>query len=87
VDCTEIGGVASRQEGRKKRRRLLMCSGLTSGERGSLLQEMIPTLASAASNVDIMALIGQVIGGGVGGAILTVLAGVTKWMVVPPKST
>jgi uncharacterized membrane protein YeaQ/YmgE (transglycosylase-associated protein family) len=54
---------------------------------GSLLQEMIPTLASAASNVDIMALIGQVIGGGVGGAILTVLAGVTKWTVVPPKST
>ena len=54
---------------------------------GSLLQEMIPTLASAASNVDIMALIGQVVGGGVGGAILAVLAGVTKWMVVPPKST
>ena len=33
------------------------------------------------------ALIGQVVGGGAGGAILTVLAGVTKWIVVPPKST
>jgi hypothetical protein len=26
------------------------------------------------------ALVGQVIGGGVGGAILAILAGVTKWM-------
>jgi len=54
---------------------------------GSLLQELVPTLASAASNVDIVALIGQAGGGGVGGVILTVLAGVTKWMVIPPKST
>lgn len=54
---------------------------------GQLLQELMPALASAASNVDIGALIGQVAGGGAGGAILTVLAGVMKWMVVPPKST
>ncbi len=54
---------------------------------GQLLQQLVPALASAASNVDIGALIGQVVVGGVGGAILTVLAGVTKWIVVPPKST
>jgi hypothetical protein len=47
----------------------------------------VPTLASAASNVDIGALVGQIVGGGVGGAILTILAGVTKWMLMPPKST
>ena len=54
---------------------------------GQLLQQLVPTLASAASNVDIGALIGQIVGGGVGGAILTVLAGFTAWMVMPPKST
>jgi len=27
------------------------------------------------------------IGGGIGGFLLTVIAGVMKWMVVPPKST
>lgn len=54
---------------------------------GQLLQELAPTLAGAGNNVDIGALVGQVIGGGVGGAILTALAGVAKWMVMPPKST
>jgi uncharacterized membrane protein YeaQ/YmgE (transglycosylase-associated protein family) len=54
---------------------------------GLLLQEVVPALASAAGNVDIGALVGQVIGGGVGGFLLTVAAGVMKWMVVPPKST
>ena len=54
---------------------------------GQLLQAWVPALASAASNVDIAALIAQIVGGGAGGAILTVLAGVTKWIVVPPKST
>ena len=54
---------------------------------GQLLQELVPTLASAASNFDIGALVGQIVGGGVGGAILTVLAGFTKWMIAPPTST
>ena len=53
---------------------------------GQLLQGSVPALASAASNVDIGALVGQVISGGVGGAILAVLAGVTKWMLEPPRS-
>ena len=54
---------------------------------GLLLQEAVPTLAGSAGNVDIGALIGQVIGGGVGGFLLSVIAGVMKWLVVPPKST
>ncbi len=52
---------------------------------GQLLQQMVPALA--ADHVDIGTFIGQIIGGGAGGAILTILAGVTKWMVVPPRST
>ncbi|MGC1446928.1 MAG: hypothetical protein WA837_15795 [Xanthobacteraceae bacterium] len=53
---------------------------------GQLLQE-IPALANSAGNVDIAALVGSIGGGVVGGAILTVLAGVMKLIVVPPKST
>lgn len=52
-----------------------------------LLAQVIPALASTAGNVDAGVLVGQVIGGGVCGAIFTILAGVTKWIVVPPKST
>jgi hypothetical protein len=54
---------------------------------GQLLAQLMPALASTAGNVDVAALVGQIIGGGVGGAIFAILAGVTKWMVVPPKST
>lgn len=54
---------------------------------GQLLQELVPALANAAGTVDVVELIGRVVGGGAGGAILTVLAGVTKMIVVPPKST
>jgi hypothetical protein len=52
-----------------------------------LLAQVMPALASTAGNVDVGALVGQIIGGGAGGAIFAVLAGLTKWMVVPPKST
>ena len=52
-----------------------------------LLAQVIPGLANTAGNVDVGALVGQIVGGGVGGAIFAVLAGLTKWMVVPPKST
>jgi uncharacterized membrane protein YeaQ/YmgE (transglycosylase-associated protein family) len=52
-----------------------------------LLQELIPAMANTAGNVDVGALVGQIIGGAAGGAILTMLAGVTIWMVTPPKST
>ena len=49
---------------------------------GQLLLLLIPALASAASSgsLDIGALIGQVVGGGAGGAILTVVAGLLKNM-------
>jgi len=53
---------------------------------GQLIQELVPALASTA-NLDIVPLFGQVVAAGAGGAILTVLSGVTAWMVVPPKST
>jgi len=49
---------------------------------GQLLQAWVPALASAASNVDIGALVGQIVAGGAGGAILAVLSGVMKWMVI-----
>ncbi len=52
-----------------------------------LLAQAMPALASTTGNVDVGALVGQIIGGGVGGAIFAVLAGLTKWMVVPPRST
>jgi len=52
-----------------------------------LLTQLIPAFARTTGNVDVGALVGQIIGGGGGGAIFAVLAGVTKWMVVPPKST
>jgi uncharacterized membrane protein YeaQ/YmgE (transglycosylase-associated protein family) len=54
---------------------------------GQVLQEVVPALANSAGNVDIAALVGSIVSGGVGGAILTVLAGVMKLIVVPPKST
>ena len=63
-------------------------AGAAGGVAGvALLQQVVPALAGTAGNVDIGALIGQIIGGGAGGAILTVLAGLTKWLVVPPRST
>jgi hypothetical protein len=52
-----------------------------------LLAQVIPALANTAGNVDVGTLVGQIIGGGGGGAVFAILAGLTKWMVVPPKST
>jgi uncharacterized membrane protein YeaQ/YmgE (transglycosylase-associated protein family) len=54
---------------------------------GALLAQVMPALANTAGNVDAGALVGQIVSGGAGGAIFAVLAGLTKWMVVPPKST
>jgi len=54
---------------------------------GLILQAAIPALASPAGSVDAGALIGQIVGGGVGGFLLTVVAGLMKWLVVPPKTT
>ena len=54
---------------------------------GQLVAQLMPALANTAGNVDVSALVGQIVGGGFGGAIFAVIAGLTKWMVVPPKST
>jgi hypothetical protein len=43
-----------------------------------MLTALIPVLAGAANNIDIGALVGQVVGGGVAGAILTAIVGLIK---------
>jgi hypothetical protein len=49
---------------------------------GQLLQALIPAIAGAAGggSLDIGAIIGQIVGGGAGGAILTIIAGLVKNM-------
>jgi hypothetical protein len=48
---------------------------------GQILQALIPAIASAADgNLDLGAIAGQIVGGGAGGAILTVIAGLVKSM-------
>jgi len=49
---------------------------------GQVLQALIPTIASAAAagGLDLGAIVGQIIGGGAGGAILTIIAGLVKAM-------
>jgi hypothetical protein len=47
---------------------------------GQLLQALIPALTAAGGNLDIGAIIGQLVGGGAGGAILTVVVAVLKNM-------
>jgi hypothetical protein len=45
---------------------------------GTFLTSLIPLLAGTAGTVDISSLIGQVVGGGVSGAILTAIVGLIK---------
>jgi hypothetical protein len=55
---------------------------------GQLLQALIPAIAAAAggSGLDIGALIGQIVVGGAGGAILTVIAGLVKSMMASEQT-
>jgi hypothetical protein len=55
---------------------------------GQILQALIPAIAAAAGGggLDIGALIGQIVGGGAGGAILTVIAGLVKSMMVSQQT-
>jgi hypothetical protein len=50
---------------------------------GQILTALIPVLAGAANNIDIGALIGQVAGGGIAGAILTAIVGAIKNKMAP----
>ena len=47
---------------------------------GTLLTALLPMLQGAAGNVDIGALLGQAVGGGVAGAVLTGVVGLIKNM-------
>jgi uncharacterized membrane protein YeaQ/YmgE (transglycosylase-associated protein family) len=50
---------------------------------GQILTALIPVLVGAANNIDIDVLIGQIAAGGVAGAILTAIAGVSKNIIGP----
>ena len=45
---------------------------------GQILTALLPMLAGTAGNVDIGAIIGQAVGGGVAGAIVTFVVGLIK---------
>ena len=45
---------------------------------GQILTALLPMLAGAADNVDIGAIVGQAVGGGVAGAIVTFVVGLIK---------
>ncbi len=45
---------------------------------GQILTALVPMLAGTAGNVDISSVIGQVVGGGVSGAILTIVVALIK---------
>ena len=45
---------------------------------GQILGALVPALAAAAGGVDWKVVVGQLVGGSVGGAILTVIAGMIK---------
>jgi hypothetical protein len=49
---------------------------------GQLLSALIPALTSAAGTTDVGALLGQAVGGGISGAILTAIVGFIKSKIV-----
>ena len=54
---------------------------------GQLLQVLMPALAGAAGgNLDVGSIVGQLVGGGAGGAILTVVAGLVKNMMAKQQA-
>jgi hypothetical protein len=55
---------------------------------GQLLQALIPAIASAAAGggIDIGSVLGQIVGGGAGGAMLTVIAGLVKTVMTPEQA-
>src|SRR5262249_33623792 len=55
---------------------------------GQILQALIPAIESAAAggNLDLGAIGGQIVGGGAGGALLTVIAGLVKGMMASQRT-
>jgi hypothetical protein len=45
---------------------------------GQILGALVPALAAAAGGIDWKVVVGQLVSGGVGGAVLTILAGMVK---------
>lgn len=45
---------------------------------GQIVSALLPTLAAAASEVDIKTVVAQLVAGGVGGAVTTVIVGIIK---------
>jgi hypothetical protein len=52
---------------------------------GQVLQALLPSLAGGTGELDIGALLGQIAGGGTGGVILTVIAGIVKSAMAGPQ--
>ena len=54
---------------------------------GQILQALVPAIASAAGGeLDLGAIVGQMVVGGAGGAILTVIAGLVKSMMASQQT-
>ena len=53
---------------------------------GQILQALLPMLAGTAGNVDVGAMLGQAVGGGVAGAIVTFVVGLLKNMMAGQPS-
>ena len=55
---------------------------------GQILQALIPAIerAAAGGTLDLGAIVGQIVGGGAGGAILTVIAGLVKGMMASQQT-
>lgn len=62
-------------------------AGALGGVGGGQLLQAVPAIAAAAGgNLDVGAILGQIVGGGAGGAILTVIVGLVKSMMASQQT-
>ena len=52
---------------------------------GQAMQALLPSLAVGTGGLDLGVLLGQIVGGGAGGAILTIIAGAVKSAMAGPQ--
>src|SRR5262245_48195707 len=52
---------------------------------GQAMQALLPSFANGTGGLDIGMLLGQIVGGGAGGAILTIVAGAVKSAMAGPQ--